>query len=107
MNGTARYLGLATLFGAPIFGVPLDIGDYFLISILATLCAVGAAGIPGAGLIMMPLVFGAVGVPLEPIALVAGVERIRDMMRTNTNVTGDAAVETTVAALDVGDRQSE
>jgi len=99
MNGTAMYLGLATLFGAQVFGVDLSMGDYFLISILATLGAVGAAGIPGAGLIMMALVFGAVGVPLETIAFVAGVDRIMDMMRTTTNVTGDAAVATTVAAL--------
>lgn len=99
MNGTAMYLGLATLFGAQIFGVDLSWGDYFLISILATLGAVGAAGIPGAGLIMMALVFGAVGVPLETIAFVAGVDRIMDMMRTTTNVSGDAAVATTVASL--------
>lgn len=99
MNGTAMYLGLATLFGAQIFGVDLSWGDYFLISILGTLGAVGAAGIPGAGLIMMALVFGAVGVPLETIALVAGIDRIMDMMRTTTNVSGDAAVATTVAAL--------
>ena len=99
MNGTAMYLGLATLFGAQIFGVDLTLGQYFLISILATLGAVGAAGIPGAGLIMMALVFGAVGVPLETIALVAGIDRIMDMMRTTTNVTGDAAVAVTVAAL--------
>ena len=99
MNGTAMYLGLATLFGAQIFGVDLSMGDYFLISILATLGAVGAAGIPGAGLIMMALVFGAVGVPLETIAFVAGVDRIRDMMRTTTNVSGDAAVATTVAGM--------
>ena len=99
MNGTAMYLGLATLFGAQVFGIDLSWGDYFLISILATLGAVGAAGIPGAGLIMMALVFGAVGVPLETIAFVAGVDRIMDMMRTTTNVTGDAAVATTVAAL--------
>ena len=99
MNGTAMYLGLATLFGAQIFGVDLTWGDYFLISVLGTLGAVGAAGIPGAGLIMMALVFGAVGVPLETIAFVAGVDRIMDMMRTTTNVTGDAAVATTVASL--------
>jgi len=99
MNGTAMYLGLATLFGAQIFGVDLSWGQYFLISILATLGAIGAAGIPGAGLIMMALVFGAVGVPLETIALVAGVDRIMDMMRTTTNVSGDAAVATTVAAM--------
>ena len=99
MNGTAMYLGLATLFGAQIFGVDLTMGQYFLISILATLGAVGAAGIPGAGLIMMALVFGAVGVPLETIAFVAGVDRIMDMMRTTTNVSGDAAVATTVAVM--------
>ncbi|WP_209348197.1 dicarboxylate/amino acid:cation symporter [Pontixanthobacter sp. CEM42] len=99
MNGTAMYLGLATLFGAQIFGVDLTWGDYFLISVLGTLGAIGAAGIPGSGLIMMALVFGAVDVPLETIALVAGVDRIMDMMRTTTNVSGDAAVATTVASL--------
>jgi len=99
MNGTAMYLGLATLFGAQIFGVDLTLGQYFLISILATLAAIGAAGIPGAGLIMMALVFGAVGVPLETIAFVAGVDRIMDMMRTTTNVSGDAAIATTVAVM--------
>ncbi|WP_338241526.1 dicarboxylate/amino acid:cation symporter [Aurantiacibacter hainanensis] len=99
MNGTAMYLGLATLFGAQIFGVDLSWGDYFMISLLGTLGAVGAAGIPGAGLIMMALVFGAVGVPLETIAFVAGVDRIMDMMRTTTNVSGDAAVATTVASM--------
>ncbi|WP_336987323.1 dicarboxylate/amino acid:cation symporter [Altererythrobacter aquiaggeris] len=99
MNGTAMYLGLATLFGAQVFGVDLSWADYFLISILATAGAIGAAGIPGAGLIMMALVFGAVGVPLETIALVAGVDRIMDMMRTVTNVSGDAAITTTVASM--------
>jgi Na+/H+-dicarboxylate symporter len=99
MDGTAMYLGLATLFGAQLFGVPLDWSDYLLISVLATLGSVGAAGIPGAGLIMMALVFGAVGVPLETIAFVAGVDRIMDMMRTATNVTGDGAVTTTVAVM--------
>ncbi|MEO0699267.1 MAG: dicarboxylate/amino acid:cation symporter [Pseudomonadota bacterium] len=99
MNGTAMYLGLATLFGAQVFGVDLSWGDYFLISVLGTLGAIGAAGIPGAGLIMMVLVFGAVGVPLETIALVAGIDRIMDMMRTTTNVSGDAAVAVTVASM--------
>ena len=99
MNGTAMYLGLATLFGAQVFGVDLSMADYVTISILGTLGAIGAAGIPGAGLIMMVLVFGAVDVPLETIALVAGIDRIMDMMRTTTNVSGDAAVATTVASL--------
>lgn len=99
MNGTAMYLGLATLFGAQIFGVDLSWGDYGMIALLGTLGAVGAAGIPGAGLIMMALVFSAVDVPLETIAFVAGVDRIMDMMRTTTNITGDAAVAVTVASL--------
>ena len=99
MNGTAMYLGLATLFGAQAFGVDLSWGDYLTISVLGTLGAIGAAGIPGSGLIMMVLVFGAVGVPLETIALVAGIDRIMDMMRTTTNVTGDAAVAVTVASM--------
>jgi Na+/H+-dicarboxylate symporter len=99
MNGTAMYLGLATLFGAQIFGVTLDAGDYVMIMITATLGAIGAAGIPGAGLIMMGLVFSSVGVPLETIAFVAGVDRIMDMMRTTTNITGDAAVAVAVARM--------
>jgi len=99
MNGTAMYLGLATLFGAQIFGVDLSWGDYGMIALLGTLGAVGAPGIPGAGLIMMALVFSAVNVPLETIAFVAGVDRIMDMMRTTTNITGDAAVAVTVASL--------
>ena len=99
MNGTAMYLGLATIFGAQIFGVDLSWADYVLISVLGTLGAVGAAGIPGSGLIMMSLVFSAVGVPLETIAFVAGIDRIMDMMRTTTNVTGDAAVAVTVASM--------
>ena len=99
MDGTAMYLGLATLFGAQIFGVDLSLTDYLTISILATLGAVGAAGIPGAGLIMMAAIFSAVGVPLETIAFVAGVDRIMDMMRTVTHVTGDAAVAVTVGSM--------
>lgn len=99
MNGTAMYLGLATLFGAQVFGVSLSWGDYGMIALLGTLGAVGAAGIPGAGLIMMALVFSAVNVPLETIAFVAGVDRIMDMMRTTTNITGDAAVAVTVASM--------
>jgi len=98
MDGTAMYLGLATVFGAQIFGVELDLADYLMVSLLATVGSIGAAGIPGTGLIMMALVFGAVGVPLETIALVAGVDRIMDMMRTATNVTSDAAIATTIAA---------
>jgi Na+/H+-dicarboxylate symporter len=99
MNGTAMYLGLATLFGAQIFNVPLGLAQYAMITVTATLGAIGAAGIPGAGLIMMGLVFGSVGVPLETIAFVAGIDRIMDMMRTTTNITGDGAVAVAVARM--------
>ncbi|WP_144096664.1 dicarboxylate/amino acid:cation symporter [Croceicoccus sediminis] len=105
MDGTAMYLGLATVFGAQIFGVQLDMVDYLMVAITATLGSIGAAGIPGTGLIMMTLVFGTVGVPLETIAFVAGVDRLMDMMRTVTNVTSDSTVATAVAAsLDELDR---
>ena len=98
MDGTAMYLGLATVFGAQIFGVDLTMGDYIMVAVLATVGSIGAAGIPGTGLIMMALVFDAVGVPMETIALVAGIDRIMDMMRTTTNVTSDATIATVVAA---------
>ena len=99
MDGTAMYLGLATLFGAQIFGVDLSVADYLIIALLATVGSIGAAGIPGGGLVMMGAVFSAVGVPLETIAFVAGVDRIMDMMRTATNVTGDATVTVTTASM--------
>ncbi|MFB0612409.1 dicarboxylate/amino acid:cation symporter [Aurantiacibacter poecillastricola] len=99
MDGTAMYLGLVTLFGAQLFGVDLSWSDYFVIALLATVGSIGAAGIPGGGLVMMGAVFSAVGVPLETIAFVAGVDRIMDMMRTATNVTGDATVTVTTASM--------
>jgi Na+/H+-dicarboxylate symporter len=99
MNGTAMFLGLVTMFGAQFYGVTLDFTDMIMIAITGTLAAIGAAGIPGSGLIMMTLVLTTVGVPLETIALVAGVNHVMDMMRTCTNVTGDAAVAVTVAAM--------
>jgi Na+/H+-dicarboxylate symporter len=99
MDGTAMYLGLVTLFGAQLFGVELSWGDYFVVALLATIGSIGAAGIPGGGLVMMGAVFGAVGVPLETIAFVAGVDRIMDMMRTATNVTGDATVTVATASM--------
>ncbi|HVL79387.1 MAG TPA: dicarboxylate/amino acid:cation symporter [Sphingomicrobium sp.] len=99
MDGTALYLGLAAVFGAQIFGITLGPMEYVMIAITATLGAIGAAGIPSAGLVMMGLVFTSVGVPLETIAFVAGIDRIMDMMRTTTNVTGDATVAVAVARM--------
>ncbi len=99
MNGTAMYMGLASLFGAQVFGIDLSTTDYVMIAITGTLGAVGAAGVPGSGLIMMGLVFGVAGIPLETIALVAGIDRIMDMMRTMTNITGDATVAVAVGHM--------
>jgi Na+/H+-dicarboxylate symporter len=70
-----------------------------LIVVTATLGSIGAAGIPSAGLVMMGLVFTSVGIPLETIAFVAGIDRIMDMMRTTTNVTGDCTVSLAVAKM--------
>ncbi|MEL6873973.1 MAG: dicarboxylate/amino acid:cation symporter [Pseudomonadota bacterium] len=99
MDGTAMYLGLVALFGAQLYGIELTWMSYVLIALTATLGSVGAAGIPGSGLIMMSLVLTAIGVPLETIAFVAGINHIMDMMRTMTNVTGDATVSIAVGRM--------
>jgi Na+/H+-dicarboxylate symporter len=99
MNGTAMYLGLVAIFGAQLYGIDLTLTSYLLIALTATLGSVGAAGIPGSGLIMMSLVLTSIGVPLETIAFVAGINHIMDMMRTMTNVTGDATVAVAVGRM--------
>ena len=99
MNGTAMYLGVIAIFGAQAFGVELTWISYLLIGLTATLGAIGTAGVPGAGLIMMSLVLSAIGVPLETIAFVAGINHLLDMMRTMTNVTGDAVVAVAVGRM--------
>jgi Na+/H+-dicarboxylate symporter len=99
MNGTAMYLGVIAIFGAQAFGVELTAVSYLLIGLTATLGAIGTAGVPGAGLIMMSLVLSSIGVPLETIAFVAGINHLLDMMRTMTNVTGDAVVAVSVGRL--------
>ena len=99
MIGTATYLGLIAIFGAQAFDVELTPIAYLIIGLTATLGAIGTAGVPGAGLIMMSLVLSAVGVPLETIAFVAGINHLLDMMRTMTNVTGDAVVAVSVGRM--------
>jgi Na+/H+-dicarboxylate symporter len=99
MNGTAMYLGLVAIFGAQLYGIDLTLTSYLLIALTATLGSVGAAGIPGSGLIMMSLVLTSIGVPLETVAFVAGINHIMDMMRTMTNVTGDATVAVAVGRM--------
>ncbi|RME67338.1 MAG: dicarboxylate/amino acid:cation symporter, partial [Alphaproteobacteria bacterium] len=97
MDGTAIYMGIAAVFTAQAVGVTLDMADYGAIILSGTLASIGAAGVPSAGLILIPLVLSSVGLPVEAIAVIAGIDRVLDMMRTATNVTGDAAVATVVA----------
>jgi Na+/H+-dicarboxylate symporter len=97
MDGTAIYLGIAAVFTAQAFGIDLTMGQYLTIILTATLAAVGTAPVPGASLIMMSVVLTSVGLPLEIVALVAGVDRVMDMMRTLTNVAGDATAAAVVS----------
>ncbi|MEN3015698.1 MAG: dicarboxylate/amino acid:cation symporter [bacterium] len=92
MNGTALYEAVAALFVAGIFGVNLSLFDYVIVSITSVLAAVGAAAIPGAGLVTMSIVFTAVGIPLEGIAIIVVIDRFLDMFRTAMNVWGDIAI---------------
>ncbi|MFT5582915.1 MAG: proton glutamate symport protein [Cognaticolwellia sp.] len=90
MDGTALYESVAVLFIAQVMGVELSFGEQVVVFLTATTAAVGAAGIPGAGLITMTLVLGAVGLPIEGIGLILAVDRLLDMVRTSVNVAGDA-----------------
>ncbi|MFU8892424.1 MAG: dicarboxylate/amino acid:cation symporter [Luteolibacter sp.] len=97
MDGTAVMQGVATVFIAQAFGVDLSVGDYLMVILTATLASIGTAGVPGVGLVMLAMVLNQVGLPVEGIALILGVDRLLDMVRTAVNVTGDAAVTCIVA----------
>jgi Na+/H+-dicarboxylate symporter len=96
MDGTALYQGVCALFIAQAFGIDLSVSDYLLIIMTSTLASIGTAGVPGAGLIMLSLVLTTVGLPIEGLAIVAGVDRILDMARTSVNVCGDLMVSVIV-----------
>ncbi len=100
MDGTALYQGVAAIFIAQIYGMDLGVADQVTIIISATLASVGAAGVPGAGMITLAMVLTAVGVPTEGIALVLGVDRLLDMFRTATNLTGDSTCTAFMARLE-------
>ncbi len=101
MDGTSLYLGILALFAAQAFGISLDFGDYLMIALTATLASIGAAGIPSASLFLLATVLTVFNVTPDQTALMVGFilpfDRLLDMMRTVTNVTGDAAVATAVA----------
>jgi Na+/H+-dicarboxylate symporter len=98
MDGTAIYQGIAALFIAGIYGISLGFGQYLMIILLATLGSIGTAGVPGAGLIMLAMVLQGIGLPMEGLALIAGIDVVLDMGRTCLNVTGDVVCTTAVAA---------
>ena len=97
MDGTAIMQGVAVVFAAQAFGIDLGIQEYLMVIATATLASIGTAGVPGVGLITLSMVFNSVGLPLEGITLIMGIDRILDMTRTAVNITGDAVCTTVVA----------
>jgi Na+/H+-dicarboxylate symporter len=97
MDGTAIMQGVATVFIAQAYNIDISITGYLMVVLTATLASIGTAGVPGVGLITLALVLQQVGLPVEGIALIIGVDRLLDMLRTAVNVSGDAAVATIVA----------
>ena len=97
MDGTSCYQAIAAVFIAQVFGVQLDIYDQLLIVVTATLASIGTPGVPGGSIVMLIIVLTSVGIPIEGLALILGIDRPLDMLRTVVNVTGDATVSTIVA----------
>ena len=98
MDGTALYQAVAAVFIAQAFGQDLTLTDQIVIVITATLSSIGAAAVPGAGLIMLVIVLGAIGIDPQGLALIIAIDRPLDMCRTMVNVTGDATVASLVAS---------
>lgn len=98
MDGTALYQGVAAVFIAQLYGMDLSLSQQITIVLTATLASIGTAGVPGVGMIMLVIVLESVGIPLEGIAVILGVDRILDMCRTSCNVTGDCMVCAVVAS---------
>ncbi|RZT21946.1 dicarboxylate/amino acid:cation symporter [Fictibacillus sp. BK138] len=110
MDGTAIMQGVATIFIAQVYDVNLSIGAMLTVILTAVLASIGTAGVPGVGLIMLAMVLNSVGLPVEGIALILGVDRLLDMLRTAVNITGDAACALIVDKGEdkhVGERKEE
>lgn len=97
MDGTAIMQGVAVVFVAQAYGIPLGLSEYLMVILTATLASIGTAGVPAVGLVMLTMVFNQVGLPVEGIGLIIGVDRLLDMTRTCVNITGDAVVSCIVA----------
>ena len=100
MDGTAIMQGVATVFLANVYGIDLGLSGYLTVIGMSVLASIGTAGVPGVGLVMLTMVLSQVGLPVEGIALILGVDRLMDMIRTAVNITGDAIVTTIVAKGD-------
>ena len=100
MDGTAIYQGVCVVFIATCFGIDLTMTQMLTVVLTATLASIGTAGVPGAGTIMLTMVLQSVNIPIEGIALVAGIDRIFDMGRTTVNITGDAACAVIVSDME-------
>lgn len=100
MDGTAIMQGVAVIFAAQAYNIMLTPADYITVIATATLASVGTAGVPGVGMITLSMVFAAVGLPIEAISMIIGIDRILDMSRTAVNITGDAVCTTIVAHQD-------
>ena len=97
MDGTAIMQGVATVFIAQVYQIDIGLAGYLTVILTATLASIGTAGVPGVGLVTLALVLQQVGLPVEGIALIIGVDRLLDMLRTALNVTGDSVVSCVVA----------
>lgn len=107
MDGTAIYQAVATVFIAACYGIDLTIGDMAMVVLTATLASVGTAGVSGAGMIMLAMVLTSIGIPVEGIAIIAGVDKIFDMGRTALNITGDATCALWISKLERSKKASK
>ena len=97
MDGTSIMQGVAVVFIAQAYGIPLTLGNLATVVVTATLASIGTAGVPSVGLVTLSMVLASVGLPTEGIALIMGIDRILDMLRTAVNITGDAVCTTIVS----------
>ena len=99
MDGAALYLGIAACFVAEVYGITLGMGQQVTIVVMSLIASIGSVGVPGSALIVMTMVFSQIGLPIEGIALVAGIDRVLDMARTTINIMGDSTGAVLVSAM--------
>ena len=100
MDGTSCYQAIAAVFIAQVFGIDLTFGQQIIIVLTALMASIGSPGVPGGSIVMLIIVLTSVGIPVEGLALILGIDRPLDMLRTAVNVTGDSTVSTIVASTE-------